>query len=125
MYLNGECFVIRRGYETARPVSSSFCLTVPVVGLQALKRIKAEGVKRQQLGIVMDNPERRAGHAIWYAMQRDSRPVGHMTCGAWSPRAQSMIGFALVGTEMAVGDKVEVIRGGYQDAATLCPLPFF
>gem|GEM_PF-1433233 len=28
-HLNGECFVIRRGYETARPVSSSFCLTVP------------------------------------------------------------------------------------------------
>jgi hypothetical protein len=28
-YLNGEYFVIRRGYETARPVSSSFCLTVP------------------------------------------------------------------------------------------------
>ena len=30
-YLNGECFVIRRGYETARPVSSSFCLTVPYI----------------------------------------------------------------------------------------------
>ncbi|MDB0044809.1 hypothetical protein N9F03_05815, partial [Planktomarina temperata] len=29
-YLNGECFVIRRGYETTLPVSSSFCLTVPV-----------------------------------------------------------------------------------------------
>ena len=28
-YLNGERFVIRLGYETARPVSSSFCLTVP------------------------------------------------------------------------------------------------
>jgi hypothetical protein len=28
-YLNGECFVIRRSYETARSVSSSFCLTVP------------------------------------------------------------------------------------------------
>ncbi|MDB9840654.1 IS110 family transposase, partial [Planktomarina temperata] len=28
--LNGECFVIWRGYETARPVSSSFCLTVPL-----------------------------------------------------------------------------------------------
>ncbi|MDA9291667.1 hypothetical protein N9P99_00265 [Planktomarina temperata] len=32
-YLNGECFVIRRGYETARPVSSSFCLTVPARNL--------------------------------------------------------------------------------------------
>ena len=28
-YLNGERFVMRRGYGTARPVSSSFCLTVP------------------------------------------------------------------------------------------------
>ena len=28
-YLNGERFVIRRGYETTLPVSSSFCLTVP------------------------------------------------------------------------------------------------
>ena len=34
MYLNGECFVIRRGYETARPVSSSFCLTVPARGIR-------------------------------------------------------------------------------------------
>ena len=30
-YLNGARFVIRRGYETARPVSSSFCLTVPLL----------------------------------------------------------------------------------------------
>jgi len=28
-YLNGEYFVIRRGYETTLPVSTSFCLTVP------------------------------------------------------------------------------------------------
>jgi len=34
-YLNGECFVIRRGYETARPASSSFCLTVPFKALRA------------------------------------------------------------------------------------------
>jgi hypothetical protein len=36
-YLNGECFVIRRGYETTLHVSSSFCLTVPaaVMGNQA------------------------------------------------------------------------------------------
>ena len=33
-YLNGECFVIKPGYETARPVSSSFCLTVPEYGLR-------------------------------------------------------------------------------------------
>ena len=35
-YLNGECFVIRRGYETTLQVSSSFCLTVPVRLCQVL-----------------------------------------------------------------------------------------
>ena len=33
-YLNGECFVIRRGYETTLHGSSSFCLTVPVRKLE-------------------------------------------------------------------------------------------
>ena len=36
-YLNGECFVIRRGYETALHSSSSFCLTVPLSGRNNLK----------------------------------------------------------------------------------------
>ena len=36
-YLNGECFVIRRGYETTLPVSSSFCLTVPIVFLSVFR----------------------------------------------------------------------------------------
>ena len=41
-YLNGECFVIRRGYETARPVSSSFCLTVPEGLLDCLAKVGTE-----------------------------------------------------------------------------------
>ncbi len=36
-YLNGECFVIRRGYKTARPVSSSFYLTVPGSNIPTLR----------------------------------------------------------------------------------------
>jgi len=96
-----------------------------VVGIKALRRIKAAGIKRQQMGIVMDNPERRAGHAIWYALQQEGQPVGHMTNGVWSPRVQSMIGFALVEAHLAVGDNVDVQRGAFCDAATLCELPFF
>ena len=96
-----------------------------VVGIQALRQVNAAGVKRQQLGIVLDDPERRPGHAIWYTVQQRDEAVGIMTCGAWSPRAGSMIGFALVRSDLTVGDKVNVVRGGYLDPATLCPLPFF
>ena len=95
------------------------------VGINALRRIKAEGVKRQQLGIALDNSERHPGHAIWYDLLKGGQRVGHMTCGAWSRRAQTMIGFALVDSQCRVGDAVEVNRGGYVDHATLCDLPFF
>ncbi|OIQ32914.1 MAG: glycine cleavage system protein T [Alphaproteobacteria bacterium MedPE-SWcel] len=96
-----------------------------VVGIKALRRIKAEGIKRQQLGIVLDTSERHPGHAIWYDLLKDGERVGHMTCGAWSRRAQTMIGFALVDSECRVGDAVSVRRGGYMDQASLCELPFF
>ena len=42
-YLNGQCFIIRRGYETARPVSSSFCLTIPFCHMLARHAAKTCG----------------------------------------------------------------------------------
>lgn len=96
-----------------------------VVGIQELRKIKENGIKRHQLGIIMDTPERRAGHAIWYALHQEGRAVGHMTNGVWSPRAQAMIGYALVGVDLAVGDRVDVKRGALSDPATLCEIPFF
>ena len=44
-YLNGECFVIRRGYETTLPVSTSFCLTVPS---ESIAFIAQGGQKRRR-----------------------------------------------------------------------------
>ncbi|MGH1463722.1 MAG: glycine cleavage T C-terminal barrel domain-containing protein [Cognatishimia sp.] len=96
-----------------------------VVGIKALRKVKANGVKRQLLGLVLDHQERRSGHAIWYQIQSNGQFVGHMTNGGWSPRAQTMIGFGLLDANLAVGDKVDVVRGAYRDAATLCELPFF
>ncbi len=96
-----------------------------VVGIKSLRQIKADGIKRQQLGLVFDTSDRHPGHAIWYEVQQDGVRIGDMTCGAWSPRARAMIGFALVGASNSIGDAVEVRRGGYVDAAQLCDLPFF
>lgn len=96
-----------------------------IIGIKALRQIKQEGVKRHQLGIVMDEGERRPGHAIWYGLEQGDQPAGHMTCGAWSPRAQAMIGFALVRANFSAGDKLNISCGGYLVSGTLCELPFF
>ena len=71
-YLNGECFVIRRGYETARPVSSSFCLTVPLqcvfqhaiifVRPQTRHAIRASG-RGKDASVFVHHPKPETGRA--------------------------------------------------------------
>ena len=96
-----------------------------VVGVKALRRIKADGIKRQLLGVKLTDQPMQTGHAIWYDCLKDGQKVGHMTNGAWSPRAQTMIGFVLVTNDAAPGDAVTIIRHGNNDAGTICELPFF
>jgi len=69
-YPNGEHFVIRRGYETARPVSSSFCLTVPLA--EFLRRCdQAELNAYDDLGTV-----RQAQNASLRLLERRAKRLG-------------------------------------------------
>ncbi len=101
-------------------------LDVPddVVGIQALRRIKASGPQRHQLGVALDGAEPLEGPAGWAEIHKDSRPIGHMTNGVWSYRLSQNIGFALVSVAVAPGDRVEVVRDGQPVPGTLQSLPF-
>ncbi|WP_333868043.1 glycine cleavage T C-terminal barrel domain-containing protein [Cypionkella sp.] len=95
-----------------------------VVGIQALRRIKAEGIKRHQLGLVLDGgiPEplgfRRED------IRLEGEIIGMMTNCVWSPRIHANIGYALVSVDAKVGQTVEVMRDKGPVSATLVELPF-
>lgn len=95
-----------------------------VVGIAALKRIKADGVKRHQLGIVLGNVEETEDQSIWLDILKGGEVVGNMTHKAWSYRLRRMIGYALVSLDARAGDVVEVSRDGGRIEGTLVPLPF-
>ncbi|MEM6488537.1 MAG: glycine cleavage T C-terminal barrel domain-containing protein [Pseudomonadota bacterium] len=95
-----------------------------VIGVAALRRIKAAGVRRHQLGIVLEGGEETEDQSIWHAIHKDGAMVGHMSHQAWSYRLQRMIGFALVSVEARPGDTVEVLRHGGRTHGTLVELPF-
>ncbi len=95
-----------------------------VIGIAALRRIKAEGVKRQQLGIMLDTPQEAENQSIWLPIERDGARVGHMTHKAWSYRLERMIGYALVSVGLRPGDEVQVIGAGGPLRARLAELPF-
>ncbi|MEM9605620.1 MAG: glycine cleavage T C-terminal barrel domain-containing protein [Pseudomonadota bacterium] len=101
-------------------------LDVPddVIGIQALRRIAAEGPTRHQLGVVLDDTSQFQSHAIWYDVSVDGQVVGSMTCGTYSPKLDKVIGFLLVPVSVKPGDSVVVHKHGNPVPGTACELPF-
>ena len=101
-------------------------LDVPddVIGIQALRRIHQQGVKRQQLGVVLDGDQPTELGFHWHGIYQGDRRVGDLTNCVWSYRLKRNIGFALVAAGCAIGDKVRVHKEGQRFDATLVALPF-
>jgi glycine cleavage system aminomethyltransferase T len=101
-------------------------LDVPddVVGIQALRKIKRDGVKRHQLGLVLNGeapaPLGFKREDISYEGQR----VGMMTNCVWSPRMKANIGYALISVAVKVGETVQINRQSGITSARLVELPF-
>lgn len=95
-----------------------------VVGIHALRRIHKEGIRRQQLGVILDGEEATELGFHWHAIHKDGASVGSMTNCVWSYRLKRNIGFALVSADCAVHDQVVVHKDGNPVTATLVGLPF-
>ena len=95
-----------------------------VVGISTLRKIKAEGPKRQQLGVILDDETPAGSSFIWFDILSGGQKIGSMTNITWSYRLKKNIGFALVSISAKAGDKVTVMRSGKTENATLAELPF-
>ncbi|MEO0993625.1 MAG: glycine cleavage T C-terminal barrel domain-containing protein, partial [Pseudomonadota bacterium] len=110
--------------EVDEPLETHLDVPDDVIDIQALRRIKAEGVGRHQLGIILERPEEGENQSIWLEIHREGTKVGHMTHKAWSYRLRRMIGYALVSVDVKPGDRVTVMREGGPVPGTLTTLPF-
>jgi glycine cleavage system aminomethyltransferase T len=95
-----------------------------VIGIQALRRIHAEGPKRHQLGVKLGGGRPEPIGFTWEAISKDGEKVGDMTHAAWSYRLNENIGFALVSRSAQPGDTVQVQRVSGSVNGVLCELPF-
>lgn len=95
-----------------------------VVGIQALRKIAQDGVRRRQLGVVLegDKPTELGFH--WHGIYSNGHKVGDMTNCVWSYRLKKNIGFALVSIDCKAGDNVTVSKLGETIAGQLAELPF-
>ncbi len=101
-------------------------LDVPddVVGIQALRQIKAQGIKRHQLGVILVGEEPQPSHDEWYELWQNNKKIGVMTNGVYSRRLQKNIGYGLVLRTVKSGDRVVVHKKGELICGDLVELPF-
>ncbi len=95
------------------------------VGKEALRRIKAEGVKRKLVGVEIEGDPIAFNTTKW-PVSYAGRPIGHITSAIYSPRLEKNIGYAMAPVEHAeLGSRLTVsLPGSGERQATVVRRPF-
>ena len=96
------------------------------IGKDALMRIRAEGVSRRLVGVVLDGAERIPGRPDVAPVYRGGEEIGRVTALVWSPRMERTIGFVWVPIGLAApGNALEVSTLAGTAPGRTAALPFF
>ena len=95
-----------------------------VVGVQALRKLHADGLKRHQLGVVLEGDTPDPMGFKWESIESNNQLIGSMTICVFSPRLKKNIGYALVDSSVEPGTAVVVQRQSGPVAGVLQELPF-
>jgi aminomethyltransferase len=97
------------------------------ISIAALKKIKAQGVKRRLVGVELDGDPFPALNAVkWPAFRGEGgESIGKVTSAIYSPRLKKNIGYCWVPADMAQnGTKVRVDSEWGRRTGTVVPMPF-
>ena len=96
------------------------------IGKEALRRIKAEGPARRQVGLVIDGAPLSGPNTTFWPVTLNGRTVGKVTSAIHSPRLGQNIALSMLSADAAhLGARVQVqTRSGLLDA-TIVEQPFY
>ena len=95
------------------------------IGKAALRRIREQGVRRKQVGLVIEGAPLRGPNTTFWAISQDGAAIGKVTSAVHSPRLDRNIALAMVSADCAViGETVEVAVPAGPRRATIAERPF-
>jgi len=96
------------------------------IGKEALKKIKANGITRTQIGLVLNCAPLTGPNTRFWDIKKDDVVVGRVTSAVYSPRLKQNIALAMVDINHAVlGTSVSVMTHSGPCEATVVERPFF
>jgi glycine cleavage system aminomethyltransferase T len=99
---------------------------IKFIGKAALKKIKAEGIKRKQVGLEINCEPLSGPNTTFWSIKKNNNKIGKVTSAVYSPRLKKNIALAMINIENSeIGTTLEVNtnRGNFE--AQVVEKPFF
>ena len=104
----------------------SFNTNVDYVGKEALTKIKKEGIKRKQVGLVLDCEPLKGPNTTFWEIIKDNKVIGKVTSAVYSPRLKKNIALAIVLiNESQIGNELDIKSDNSLIKAKVVEKPFF
>ena len=99
---------------------------IEFIGKAALKKIKAEGIKRKQVGLEINCQPLSGPNTTFWSIKKDNNKIGKVTSAVYSPRLKKNIALAMVNIENSeIGTKLDVETNESEFKAIVVKKPFY
>jgi len=99
---------------------------IEFIGKAALKKIKAEGIKRKQVGLEINCEPLSGPNTTFWSIKKDNKEIGKVTSAVYSPRLKKNIALAMVSVEQSeLGNKFQVITNEGKFNCIVVEKPFY
>ncbi len=99
---------------------------IEFIGKTALKKIKAEGITRKQVGLEINCEPLSGPNTTFWSIKKDNNKIGKVTSAVYSPRLKKNIALAMVNIENSeIGTSLEVNTNKGNFEAIVVEKPFF
>jgi aminomethyltransferase len=99
---------------------------IEFIGKAALKKIKAEGIKRKQVGLEINCEPLSGPNTTFWSIKKDDNEIGKVTSAVYSPRLKKNIALAMVNIKNSeIGTDLEVETNKGKFTAKIVEKPFY
>ena len=96
------------------------------IGKDALQKINKDGIKRKQVGVILDCDPLTGPNTTFWEIKKDNQVVGKITSAVYSPRLKQNIALAMVAINNSeIGTVLEVKMNDTMIKATVVEKPFY
>ena len=104
----------------------SFNTDIDYVGKEALKKIKTEGIKRKQIGLILNCDPLKGPNTTFWEIIKDNKIIGKVTSAVYSPRLKKNIALDIISIEESkIGNIIDVKTSDSVIKGTIVEKPFF